>query len=61
VALGPSRLVLTIDAGSENPELELWAARRRAEVLARLLDRPVALRWRRGTVDLRPALETGRA
>jgi exopolyphosphatase/guanosine-5'-triphosphate,3'-diphosphate pyrophosphatase len=44
--IGPSagRLVIGVDPGSENAELELWAAERRVDLLARLLDRPVVLR-----------------
>jgi len=38
------RLVLHVDAGAENAELELWAAERRVDLLSRLLDRPVVLR-----------------
>jgi exopolyphosphatase / guanosine-5'-triphosphate,3'-diphosphate pyrophosphatase len=45
--LTPGRLSVTVDAGADNPELELWAAERRAELLERLLERPVTLRWRR--------------
>ena len=38
------RVVLHVDAGSENAELELWAAERRVDLLSRLLDRRVILR-----------------
>lgn len=38
------RIVLHVDAGAENAELELWAAERRVDLLSRLLDRPVVLR-----------------
>ncbi len=38
------RLVLHVDAGGENAELELWAAERRVDLLSRLLDRRVILR-----------------
>jgi len=38
------RVVLHVDAGGENAELELWAAERRVDLLSRLLDRPVVLR-----------------
>jgi exopolyphosphatase/guanosine-5'-triphosphate,3'-diphosphate pyrophosphatase len=38
------RLVIRVDAGAENAELELWAAERRIDLLSRLLDRPVVLR-----------------
>jgi exopolyphosphatase / guanosine-5'-triphosphate,3'-diphosphate pyrophosphatase len=54
-SLSPGRLLIAVEAGADNPELELWAAERRADLLARLLDRPVVLRWRRGTA-VRPGL-----
>ncbi len=38
------RLVIEIDPGGDNAELELWAAQRRVDLLARLLERPVLLR-----------------
>ena len=38
------RLVVTVDPGEENADLELWAAERRVDLLARLLDRPVVFR-----------------
>jgi hypothetical protein len=38
------RVVIRVDAGAENAELELWAAERRVDLLSRLLDRPVVLR-----------------
>jgi len=38
------RLVIGVDPGKEDAELELWAAERRVDLLARLLDRPVVLR-----------------
>jgi exopolyphosphatase/guanosine-5'-triphosphate,3'-diphosphate pyrophosphatase len=38
------RLMIRVDAGAENAELELWAAERRIDLLSRLLDRPVVLR-----------------
>jgi exopolyphosphatase/guanosine-5'-triphosphate,3'-diphosphate pyrophosphatase len=44
VTKASGRLVLNVDAGGENAELELWAAERRVDLLSRLLDRPVALR-----------------
>jgi exopolyphosphatase/guanosine-5'-triphosphate,3'-diphosphate pyrophosphatase len=47
VSLSPHRLTLGVDAGSEDPELELWAAERRSDLLSRLLERPVVLRWNR--------------
>jgi exopolyphosphatase/guanosine-5'-triphosphate,3'-diphosphate pyrophosphatase len=42
--LSARRLVITVEASAENAELELWAAQRRVDLLARLLDRPVVLR-----------------
>ena len=42
--LRPARLVVTVDPGEENADLELWAAERRVDLLARLLDRPVVFR-----------------
>lgn len=44
VTKASGRLVLEVDAGSENAELELWAAERRIDLLSRLLDRSVGLR-----------------
>jgi hypothetical protein len=38
------RILIEVDAGAENAELELWAAERRIDLLSRLLDRPVVLR-----------------
>ena len=38
------RLLIEVDSGRDNAELELWAAQRRVDLLARLLDRPVLLR-----------------
>jgi exopolyphosphatase / guanosine-5'-triphosphate,3'-diphosphate pyrophosphatase len=56
--LSPARLSLAVETGSDNPELETWAAGRRTEALGRLLERPVVLhRERRVT----PALRTVRA
>src|SRR5213593_3521505 len=53
VALSAARLVIEIEADAEEAELELWAAERRADLLARLLDRPVVLRRiRRGAAAL---------
>jgi exopolyphosphatase/guanosine-5'-triphosphate,3'-diphosphate pyrophosphatase len=48
------RLVLWVDPGGENAELELWAAERRVELLSRLLGCPVRLRLER--THLRAAL-----
>jgi exopolyphosphatase/guanosine-5'-triphosphate,3'-diphosphate pyrophosphatase len=47
VTLGQDHVVIGVDPGTENAELEVWAARRRSELLARLLDRSVDLRVRR--------------
>jgi exopolyphosphatase/guanosine-5'-triphosphate,3'-diphosphate pyrophosphatase len=41
------RVVIEVDAGVENAELELWAAERRIDLLSRLLGRPVVLRTAR--------------
>jgi exopolyphosphatase / guanosine-5'-triphosphate,3'-diphosphate pyrophosphatase len=41
------RLTIDVETGGENAELELWAAERRIDLLARLLDRRVVLRSRR--------------
>jgi exopolyphosphatase/guanosine-5'-triphosphate,3'-diphosphate pyrophosphatase len=38
------RVVIGVDPGGENTELEMWAAERRTDLLARLLERPVVLR-----------------
>ena len=43
------RLVIGVDAGGENAELELWAAERRVDLLKRLLDRPIILRLQAST------------
>jgi exopolyphosphatase/guanosine-5'-triphosphate,3'-diphosphate pyrophosphatase len=44
IAKASGRVVLQVDAGAENAELELWAAERRIDLLSRLLGRPVVLR-----------------
>jgi exopolyphosphatase/guanosine-5'-triphosphate,3'-diphosphate pyrophosphatase len=41
------RLVIEVNPGGENAELEVWAAERRSDLLARLVDRPVVFRFRR--------------
>jgi exopolyphosphatase/guanosine-5'-triphosphate,3'-diphosphate pyrophosphatase len=41
--LDDDRLVIGVDAGGEDAELEVWAASRRTDLLARLLDRPIEL------------------
>ena len=48
---GAGRHTITVDPGQENAELELWAAERRIDLLAKLLDRPVALRVQRRASD----------
>jgi thymidylate kinase len=42
--LSEDRLLLRLDIGGADAELELWAAARRSELLARLLERPLELR-----------------
>jgi exopolyphosphatase/guanosine-5'-triphosphate,3'-diphosphate pyrophosphatase len=44
IAKASGRVVIDVATGAENPELELWAAERRVDLLSRLLDRPVVLR-----------------
>jgi hypothetical protein len=58
-SLTDARLVVDIDTGGENADLELWAANRRVAALSRLLERPVVLRQRTGR--LRTALPRTRA
>jgi exopolyphosphatase/guanosine-5'-triphosphate,3'-diphosphate pyrophosphatase len=41
------RLLIEVVASSDDAELEMWAAERRSDLLARLIDRPVVLRRRR--------------
>jgi len=45
VAVTAHRVTIDVDAG-ENPELELWAAERRVDLLSRILDRRIVLRCR---------------
>src|SRR5437773_1500610 len=53
VTLSRARLVIEVEADGDEAELDLWAADRRAELLGRLLDRPVVLRrTRRGAAAL---------
>ncbi len=47
VTMSAGRVVIEADASNGNGELELWAAERRVDLLARLLDRPVVLRLHR--------------
>jgi hypothetical protein len=59
--LTEKRLIIEVDSGGENADLELWTAERRADALARLLARPVDLRRRRSkassvTRRVRPAV-----
>jgi exopolyphosphatase/guanosine-5'-triphosphate,3'-diphosphate pyrophosphatase len=42
--LAHDRLLVRLDTGGADAELELWAAERRAELLVRLLERPLELR-----------------
>jgi exopolyphosphatase/guanosine-5'-triphosphate,3'-diphosphate pyrophosphatase len=44
VTKASGRIVIDVDAGAENAELELWAAERRTDLLSRLLDRPIVVR-----------------
>jgi len=46
VVVSPGRLVIEVDAGGRDADLELWAAERRVDLLSRLVDRPVRLRVR---------------
>src|SRR5438874_2219892 len=61
VALSAARLVIEIEADAEEAELELWAAERRADLLARLLDRPVLLRRPRHRAAALPQLRASGA
>src|SRR5213593_2974363 len=61
VALSTARLVIEIEADVEEAELELWAAERRADLLARLLDRPVVLRRTRHRAAALPQLRASGA
>ena len=47
VTVSAARVTIELEAGGQNGDLELWAAERRVDLLARLLDRPVVLRLRR--------------
>ncbi len=58
-SLTDRRLMMEIETGGENADLELWAANRRAAALSRLLERPVVLRQR--TSHLRTAVSRTRA
>ena len=49
------RVRIDVDAGGDNPELEMWAAERRLDLLTRLLERPVSVRVRRRS-SARPRL-----
>ena len=50
------RLTIGIDSGTENAELELWAAERRVDLLARLVGRPVVVKLvRAGRTAATPA------
>jgi exopolyphosphatase/guanosine-5'-triphosphate,3'-diphosphate pyrophosphatase len=50
-----SRLVIVVHPGGENAELELWAAGRRSDLLARLVDRSVTFRLARAGLVAPPA------
>jgi len=54
-------LVIEVDVGRDNAELELWAAERRADLLARLLDLPVAVRVRPPGRRTAPVPSSGRS
>ncbi len=56
IALSAAHLVIGVEADAEEAELELWAAERRADLLARLLDRPVVLRRARSGAAALPHL-----
>jgi exopolyphosphatase/guanosine-5'-triphosphate,3'-diphosphate pyrophosphatase len=56
VAVSPGKLVITIDAGGRDADLELWAAERRVDLLSRLVDRPVRLRVQARRVPARRRL-----
>ena len=58
VQVSPARLVIDIDTGGRDGDLELWAAERRVDLLSRLVDRPVRLRVR---TKRAPARRRGRA
>src|SRR5262245_5651397 len=61
-AVTSRRVRITVDAGGDNPELEMWAAERRLDLLARLLDRRVELRVAptRATGTARPRMRVAR-
>jgi len=61
VTLSPARLVIEVEADGDEAELELWAAERRADLLARLLDRPVTLRRTRHGAAALPHLRASGA
>lgn len=54
VHVSPRRVRIEVDAGTEDPELEVWAAERRVDLLSKLLERPVAFETRVPAVT-RPA------
>jgi exopolyphosphatase/guanosine-5'-triphosphate,3'-diphosphate pyrophosphatase len=59
VVAPPGRLVMEVDAGGRDADLELWAAERRVDLLSRLVDRPVRLRVRARVVRGRRRARTG--
>src|SRR5213592_2187209 len=61
IALSSAHLVIGVEADAEEAELELWAAERRADLLARLLDRPVVLRRARSGAAALPHLRASGA
>jgi exopolyphosphatase/guanosine-5'-triphosphate,3'-diphosphate pyrophosphatase len=61
VALSAAHLVIGVEADAEEAELELWAAERRADLLARLLERPVVLRRARSGAAALPHLRASGA
>jgi exopolyphosphatase/guanosine-5'-triphosphate,3'-diphosphate pyrophosphatase len=61
VTVSAARVVIEAEASGENGELELWAAERRVDLLARLLDRSVVLRLRRDTAAAAPRMRASGA
>ena len=45
VRRGPHGLEMWVDA-AENPEVDLWGARRRAKMFEKMFDTPLAIEWR---------------
>jgi len=61
VTLSRARLMIEVEADGDEAELDLWAADRRAELLGRLLDRPVVLRRTRRRAAALPQLRASGA